>query len=220
MTQRHFANRMIYDIVIIKRIVSSYFKLILFLSIPSRNITNSISLSRQEKNILKSRLMPGHTGLAGSSTSVERICLDLPEVSSPGPHEATFPACRRAQRASTASTARIPARRTRHVLSPWYRLLRISPLIRSRLRSPTREPGFRRLPSSCLLLDDGGSSSLSAPHDIPMRMWVRPSCDLSVPGEHNTGEGRGRKRRVATGVSKIVEKFGVDFSFVEKAIDQ
>ncbi|KAL0126176.1 hypothetical protein PUN28_004951 [Cardiocondyla obscurior] len=42
-------------------------------------------------------------------------------------------------------------------------------------------------------------------------MWVRPPCDLSVPGEYNPGKGPGRKRRVATGVSK--KHSGVDRLF-------
>lgn len=39
--------------------------------------------------------------------------------------------------------------------------------------------------------------AVASPRECPMRMWVRPSCDLSVLGEHNTGEGRGRKRNDA-----------------------
>lgn len=217
MTQRRFANGMKYDTVIIKRIVSSCFSIV---PVFRRVISQAAFPWRDTKDTFSS--LDWCTTLRISRflhfrpTDLSRFTGGFVTRTPWGNFSGT-PA-RATQRVSRTLGSRHG--RTRRVLPPWYRLLRISPLNHSRLRSPMREPGFRRLPSSCLLLDDGGSSSLSAPHDIPMRMWVRPPCDLSMPGEHNTGEGRGRKRRVATGVSKIVEKFGVDFPFVGEAIDQ
>lgn len=71
-------------------------------------------------------------------------------------------------------------------------------------------PDFVSHPRACCWMMAGHHPRRSVPR-YPMRMWVRPPCDLSVPGEHNTGKGRGRKRRVeCAGVSKNLEKFGGD----------
>jgi len=151
----------------------------------------------------------GESGLADAFTSVRWICLDLPDVSPPGPYEVTFPA--RSRRTNERARGE-PRRRILRVLPPWYLRLRISPLNRPRRLCLRASPDSVVSQSSRLLPDDGGSSSLSGSPRYPMRMWVRPLCDLSVPGEHNAGgEGRGRKRRIERGgagyrVSRIHKK--------------
>lgn len=91
-------------------------------------------------------------------------------------------------------------RRILRILPPWYRSNCISTQNRPRLCLPTQA----RI-SSPIRVPVAGWWRVIIPVGsprYPMRMWVRPSCDLSVPGKHNTGKGPGRKRRVATGVSK------------------
>lgn len=71
--------------------------------------------------------------LAGSSTSVRRICLDLPEVLPPGHYDVRFSS-------PSARTAALedPAEGSSRILSPWYRSNCISTQNRPRLRLPTQ----------------------------------------------------------------------------------
>jgi len=104
-------------------------------------------------------------------------------------------------RAMRVDRSRGSCQRILRILSPWYRSNCISTQNRPRLCLPTQA----RISLSPIRVPVAGWWRVIIPVGsprYPMRMWVRPPCDLSVPGEHNTWKGPGRKRRVAMGVSK------------------